>query len=220
MTAIFLRDADLRRGQAHALGGVHRFEHVLEELVQFRRIEFGHVVGFALQHRVAEFHNRINHSVQKLLHLFQIAFEIAARFAERIAAEFFQKRLRQHDRDHGLADHAGGRDHADVGALVGGQRRLARLQVHRFERPAQRRDGLEQAAHQDVLAVGDAAFEAAGAIGAAREAAALRGRSESCPAPWSRSWPRLRRRSRSRRPSRPAWRRWPAPGGRRGANPR
>ena len=43
ITAIFRDDADLRRRQAHALGGVHRFEHVLEELVQLRRVELGHV---------------------------------------------------------------------------------------------------------------------------------------------------------------------------------
>src|ERR1051326_7611833 len=48
-------EADLRGGQADTLGGVHRLEHVFEELVEFGIIELLDLVGFALQHRVAEF---------------------------------------------------------------------------------------------------------------------------------------------------------------------
>ena len=62
-----LREADLRRGEAHPFGGVHGFEHVLDELVQLRGIEFGYVLGLVLQHRIAKLHNRINHKTQKLL---------------------------------------------------------------------------------------------------------------------------------------------------------
>ena len=44
-----LADADVRSRQAHALGHVHGLEHVRQELVQFRRVELGHVggLGFA-----------------------------------------------------------------------------------------------------------------------------------------------------------------------------
>ena len=56
-----LRDADLRGCEAHAFGGIHRFEHVGDQLMQFGRIEFGHVGGFALKYRVAILHNRIDH---------------------------------------------------------------------------------------------------------------------------------------------------------------
>ena len=94
-------------------GGIHRFEHVLQELVQLRRVELGDVVGLALQHRIAVLHNRINHN-SEVLHLFQIAFVIAARLRQRIAAEFLQKRLRQHERHHRLADHARRRNHRHV----------------------------------------------------------------------------------------------------------
>ena len=60
-----LRNADLRRGQAHALGRVHGFEHVLDQLVQFGRIEFGHRCGLLFEHRLAVQNDRIRH--QKFL---------------------------------------------------------------------------------------------------------------------------------------------------------
>ena len=34
MTAMRLANADLRRGQADAVGGVHRLKHVFDELLQ------------------------------------------------------------------------------------------------------------------------------------------------------------------------------------------
>jgi hypothetical protein len=67
MTEIFLAETDLRRGQAHAFGGVHGGEHVLQELVQLRGIELGYLLGLALQHRITELHNWIDHKNQKLL---------------------------------------------------------------------------------------------------------------------------------------------------------
>ncbi len=88
------------------------------------------VVGLALQHRLAVFHDRIDH--QKFFTCSQIAFEIAARLAQRIAAELFQKCLREDDGHHRLADNTRGRHHANVAALVGCQRGLARRQIHRF----------------------------------------------------------------------------------------
>src|ERR1035438_1332350 len=58
--------ADLRRGQADALGRVHRLEHVRQELIEVRRIELGHGFRFELEHRIAEFDYRVNHiSIQE-----------------------------------------------------------------------------------------------------------------------------------------------------------
>ena len=56
-----LADADLRRGQADAFRRVHRFEHVLDQLVQFRRVEFRDVLAAFLEHRLPVLHDRINH---------------------------------------------------------------------------------------------------------------------------------------------------------------
>ena len=68
------------------------------------------------------------------------------------------------ERDHGLGGDAGGGDDADVDALVGGLDRLAGGEADGAERAAQGRDGLEVAADDDVFAVGDAAFDAAGVV--------------------------------------------------------
>src|ERR1035438_3930529 len=151
---------------------VHGFEHVFEELVEFRRAKIGNLLRLALQHRVAVLHDWINHS-SEIPHLSEITFKIAFGFAERIAAEFFQKSLRQHQRHHGLRDYAGGGHHAHIRALIGGQGRFAGDQVHRFERTAQRGDGLQESANEQVLSVGDATLQAAGAIGSAGEMARL-----------------------------------------------
>ena len=55
------RKADLRRGQAHALGRVHRLEHIRQELIEIRRIELGHGFRFAFEHGIAEFDYRVDH---------------------------------------------------------------------------------------------------------------------------------------------------------------
>src|SRR6476646_2937402 len=52
-----LRYADLRRREAHSLGGVHGFEHVLDEFVQVRRVELRDRFGLTLQHWVAVFYD-------------------------------------------------------------------------------------------------------------------------------------------------------------------
>ena len=77
----------------------------------------------------------------------------------------------EHDGHHGFADDSGRRNDADIGAFIGGFGRFARFQIDRFERPAQRGDRLEKAAHPQILAVRHAAFEAAGAVVAAEETA-------------------------------------------------
>ena len=60
-----LRNSDLRRGQSDAFGRVHGFEHVVDELVQFGRIEFGDAFGLFFEHRLAVQHDRVGH--QKFL---------------------------------------------------------------------------------------------------------------------------------------------------------
>src|SRR5690606_37594027 len=49
-----LQDADLIRGQARAVVGVHRLDHVGDELAELRRVEFRHGFGRRPQTRVAE----------------------------------------------------------------------------------------------------------------------------------------------------------------------
>ena len=56
-----LADADLRRGQTHTFGRVHRFEHVFDELVQIRCIEFSDVCAALFQHWMSVLDDRINH---------------------------------------------------------------------------------------------------------------------------------------------------------------
>ena len=58
-------NANLRRGQANALGRVHGFEHILDQLVQLRRIKFGDRLGLLFEHRLAVQNDRIRH--QKFL---------------------------------------------------------------------------------------------------------------------------------------------------------
>src|ERR1700723_1330323 len=48
-----------------------------------------------------------------------ISVEIPASLFDRVSAELFQKRTRQHQSHHGLASHAARRHDADVGAFVG-----------------------------------------------------------------------------------------------------
>ncbi len=42
---------DLRRGQTDAVRGIHGFEHVVNELMQFGRIEFGDGPGRTFENR-------------------------------------------------------------------------------------------------------------------------------------------------------------------------
>src|ERR1700733_15799867 len=53
----------------------------------------------------------------EVAHLFQVAPIIVGDFSERIAAEFFQKRVRELEGDDGLGDYGGGRDRTNVGAV-------------------------------------------------------------------------------------------------------
>ncbi len=98
MTAILREMPICGAARSHAFGRVHGFEHVLDQLVQVGRVELGHIIGFPLQHRVAILNDGVHHGCQmhllEIFHLIQITFKVAARFPERIAAKFFQERLR------------------------------------------------------------------------------------------------------------------------------
>jgi len=74
---------------------------------------------------------------------------------------FSRARLAKNQGNHSLSGNAGGGDDADVAALVACTGGLARVKTHRFERLAERGDGLQVAANDDVFAVGDAALDAA-----------------------------------------------------------
>ena len=107
--------------------------------------------------------------VSKFLQLPQIPVEIAAHLAERVAAEFFYHRLREHDRNHRFAGNSAGRDDANVGALVRGRNGMLRHHVDRAEGSSQCGDRLQVSAHDNVFAVRDASLEASGAVRCARE---------------------------------------------------
>ena len=72
----------------------------------------------------------------------------------------------EHQRDHRLHDDAAARHRAGVAALVDRDGGLAGRDVDRGERPRHGRDGLHRGAHPQHLAVGHAALDAAGAVGA------------------------------------------------------
>ena len=63
------------------------------------------------------------------------------------------------------ADDRGGRNGADVAALDGRRALGHRREIDRAQRLHQRRDGLHVDRDAQILAVGDAAFEAAGVVG-------------------------------------------------------
>src|SRR5580658_5769009 len=54
------RDTDLRRGQAHAAGSIHRLEHVLDQLLQVfvKDCDF---LGWFFENGISEFNNGIDH---------------------------------------------------------------------------------------------------------------------------------------------------------------
>src|ERR1019366_5086637 len=68
-----LADADLRRRQTDAMGGVHALKHVFDKLAQ-RVVEYGDGGCRFLQYRVPEFHDCVNHL--KVSQLLAVALEI------------------------------------------------------------------------------------------------------------------------------------------------
>ena len=91
--------------------------------------------------------------------MLQVSGVIARRFLHRIAAEFLQKRLGQHDGGHRLADHSGRRDGGDVGALDLRLKLLFRPDIDAVQRPGQRRQRFYISAKADLLTVGNPPFD-------------------------------------------------------------
>src|ERR1043165_7637308 len=106
--------------------------------------------------------------------LLAVRLEVANHLGDVIAAELLARGLGQRERDHRLADDSGCRDGGHVRALEGRALLLLGVNVHGRERAPERRDGLEEAAHAQLLAVRDAAFEAARAVRRSHEGARLR----------------------------------------------
>ena len=78
-------------------------------------------------------------------------------------------------RDHGFRRHARRGHHANVRSLVARGGFLAGIEADRLEGAAQGGNRLQISAHHDVLAVGDAAFDAAGVVLRAGKAGGLAG---------------------------------------------
>src|SRR5215469_15627931 len=162
-----LRDADLGRCQADAVGGIHGFEHVRDEFFQ---ISVKHFDGSrrCLEHRIAIFNDGINHSV--VFYLLAVAMKISQGLAHGIAAEFLQRAAGEGEGDHGLCRDTGGRNHTDIGTFVGGLDRFAGSKIDRLQGAAQSRDRLKVTAKAYLLAVRNTALDATSMIAASRKA--------------------------------------------------
>ena len=101
--------------------------------------------------------------------LLAVARKISQGVAHGVAAKFFQGAACQGQRYHGLGGNPGGWNDAHVGALVSGFTGCAGREVDRLQRPAQRGDRLQVAAHANFLTIGDAAFDASGIVVGAGE---------------------------------------------------
>ena len=75
---------------------------------------------------------------------------------------------------HGFRGYPGRRNHADIAALVTGAGGLAGIETDGFQRPAQGGNGLEIAADQDVLAIGNPSFDSPGVVRLAGKSGKLR----------------------------------------------
>src|SRR5215510_3776407 len=89
---------------------------------------------------------------------------MACDFVDGVAAEFLEERVRQHQRHHRFAHHRGCGYGADVASLDCRGCIGERIQIDRPKRFHERRNRLHEARYADILAIGDATFEAAGAI--------------------------------------------------------
>src|SRR6267143_2111502 len=95
---------------------------------------------------------------------------VAADLFDAVAAELLEEGVGEDDRHHGLAHDASRRHRADVAALHHRLHRFLGGEIHRLERRAQRRERLHGGAHDERLAVGHAALQAARVVGRAVEA--------------------------------------------------
>src|SRR4030095_9489247 len=94
-----------------------------------------------------------------------IALEVAASLRQGVTTKFLQKSIGEDKSNHSFTgDRPGGED-AQVGTLVSGLDGLLGDHVGGAEGAAEGGDRLQVAANNDVFAVGDAAFQAAGSVG-------------------------------------------------------
>ncbi len=108
-------------------------------------------------------------TVSEVVDLSGIALEVAAHLDQGVTTKFLQKSIGEDKCHHGFrGDGTGGND-APVGTLISGLDGFLSDHIGGAQGAAECGDWLQVAAHDDVFAIGDAAFEAAGAIGRARK---------------------------------------------------
>src|SRR5579859_233048 len=105
----------------------------------------------------------------KIPDLLDVAFVVPLQFLSRIAAEFLHDFFGDDEGYHGLGCYPSGGDYADVGAFIAGAGGFAGVEANGFQWAAQGADGFQVAADDNVFAVGDAAFDAAGVVLVASE---------------------------------------------------
>src|SRR5215472_17487131 len=103
--------------------------------------------------------------------LTKIPFEVSQSLVHGVTSKFVERTGRQGERDHRLSGNPGGRDHADVGALVSGLHRFPGSKVHRMQGAAERGYRFQVATHANLFAIGNATFDSAGVISGAAETA-------------------------------------------------
>ena len=122
MTAMRLADADLRGGQADAVGGVHGLEHVFDELLQVL-VEDRNRFRRAFREPDCRILRWDRSSV--IFQLLAVSLEVAQGLGHGVAAELFESAAGQGESDHGFGRDSGGGHDTDVGTFVGGFDRLA-----------------------------------------------------------------------------------------------
>src|SRR6266404_7938342 len=101
--------------------------------------------------------------------LLSIAFKVPLHLAQAVAAKLLSHCRGQHQRDHRFANHAAGGNDRDVRTFESSPLFLLRIDINRAQRAPQRRDRFQVAAHAQLFAVGDAAFQSAGPIAGANK---------------------------------------------------
>ena len=90
---------------------------------------------------------------------FLVGAMVATNLFQAVAAEFLQKRVRDHDRHHRLADDPGRGYRTHIAALDHRLHHFLRREVDGLQRRSKGRQRLHGGTHDDRLPVGDAAFE-------------------------------------------------------------
>src|SRR5215469_7928108 len=103
--------------------------------------------------------------------LTKIPFEVSQSFVHGVTSELVERTGRQGERDHRFSGNPGGRDHADVGALVGSLQRFPGGKVHRLQGAAERGYRFQVATHANLFAIGNATLDSAGVVSAAAKTA-------------------------------------------------